>query len=469
MKKVLQYAFGPIGAAALGLVTIPFVAWFFPVEDVGRLTMLQLFLNLSAVFFSLSMYQSYVREYHEVADKVILFKTSIVPGLLPLLAASLVVLLFSVPLSSYLFGIESYKLSLLVIVGTLSSYLIIFLTHVVRMQERAVAFSLTQLAPKLFLFTFIGLIFIIDIKADFTTLILMETSALFLSLLVFSWLTRDTWLPALKVSTDRKLLNIMLRFSLPLLLGSIAYKGLTAMDKLFLRSMSGLDELGIYAMATTLAASVTVISVVFSNVWHPTVYKWVKKGVDADKIQQVIECMVLFVATIWTFLGLLSWVFVCFLPEDYESIKYLVVACASMPLLYMLSETTVVGIGISRKTSYAMLASIVAFLANGVLNYFLIPKYGSSGAALATLASFFIFFVVRTESSSILWRSFPRWKIYIIVTLYSLATAVMVLTKGELPYISIMWSLLLVFTVSLFINRLIEFISFINIYILKRT
>ena len=40
-RKVLAFSVGPIGAAALGLITLPIVAWLFSPEDIGRLTMLQ--------------------------------------------------------------------------------------------------------------------------------------------------------------------------------------------------------------------------------------------------------------------------------------------------------------------------------------------------------------------------------------------------------------------------------------------
>ena len=84
-KTILQFSIGPIGAALLSLVTLPFVAWFFSVEDVGRLTMLQVVLSLSVSLFSLAMHQAYVREYHEEDDKQALFKACVIPGLAALL------------------------------------------------------------------------------------------------------------------------------------------------------------------------------------------------------------------------------------------------------------------------------------------------------------------------------------------------------------------------------------------------
>ena len=465
LKKILQYAIGPIGGAVLGMVTMPFVAWFFSVEDVGRMTMLQLVFGLTISLFSLAMHQAYVREYHEVKDKSALFKTSLLPGLLFLLIITLVLFFIPISISEYLFDINSKLLTFLLLIGVFSTYFINFLTHVIRMQERAIAFSLSQIAPKFFLLFFIGFILVFNIKAEFKYLMLMNTLAVLVSLIIFSWLTRDTWVLAFKREIDKVLLINMLKFSLPLVLGGLAYWGLTTMDRLFLRTISGFEELGVYALSVTLAASVSVISTIFSNIWHPTVYRWSSEGVKPDKVQAVVESMLLLVAFIWSLAGFFSWVIPYFFPPEYEALEYLLIACISMPLLYMLSETTVVGIGITRKTSFSMLASIAAFLINALLNYLLIPKYGAAGAALATLGAFFIFLAVRTEASAWLWYSLPRRKIYTVVMLYIVTTSVMVLTKNKLEHFNLIWLGLIGFTVVLFYRRIIQLVKFFKQYL----
>lgn len=468
-KKIIHFSIGPIGGAALGLITLPFVAWFFSVEDVGRLTMLQVVLGLSVSLFSLAMHQAYVREYHEEDDKHALFKTAVAPGLLLISLVCVVLLILPLSISGLLFGIESGLITFLLLVGIFSSFLINFLAHVVRMQERGLAFSATQIAPKAFLLAFVALILVLNLGAEFKWLMLMNTLAVFASLMIFALLTRDTWLPALSSNINNALLKKMLLFSLPLVAGGLAYWGLTTMDRFFLRALSGFEELGVYAISVAFAAAVSVISTIFSNLWHPVVYKWVKQGVEPHRVQTVIENMLLVVALIWSLVGLFSWVLPHFLPQEYQAIEYLIVACVAMPLFYMLSETTVVGIGITRRTSFAMIASIVAFITNGVLNYLLIPSNGAAGAALASLVSFFLFFAIRTESSAFLWHSLPRLKIYFVVLLYMLVTSIMVLTEANLDYFHYIWLALMVLTLGLYRARLLESINNLKSFLYKRT
>lgn len=453
LKKILQFSIGPIGAAVLSLMTLPFVAWFFTVEDVGRLTMLQVVLGLTVSLFSLAMHQAYVREYHEFDDKPTLFKHAVLPGVI-VLSLFLVLLLFSPwSISMLLFDIDSYFLSLLLIVGVYCSYFINFFAHVVRMEERGLVFSATQILPKLFLLIFIGFIFLLNLNAEFQTLMLMNVLAVTSSVSIFAWWTRTTWLSAIIKPFNRELMQRMLAFSLPLVAGGIAYWGLTTMDRFFLRSYSGFEELGVYALAVALAGAVSVLSVIFSNLWHPTLYKWVKNGIDKAKVLNVIECMLLAVCLIWSLAGIFSFVLVYFLPPEYSAIEYLIVACIAMPLFIMLSETTGVGIGITRRSSFSMLASICAFVVNAILNYILIPDLGASGAAIATLLAFFIYFVVKTEATAKLWWSFPRAKVYLVTIFYISLTVLMVLNEARFGYLLLAWLLLLLLVFLSYLKR----------------
>ncbi|EGR1113245.1 TPA: oligosaccharide flippase family protein [Vibrio cholerae] len=455
----MQFSVGPIGSAALSLITLPFIAWFFSVEDVGRLTMLQVTLGLSVSLFSLAMHQAYVREYHEEDDKAALFKHAALPGLVVLTLFLLTILLSPWSISKLLFDVDSTLLTWLLILGIYCSYFINFFAHVVRMEERGLVFSATQILPKLLLLIFIGFIFLLNLRAEFQTLMLMNILAVGSSAGIFAWWTRSTWLPAILKPLDRELLYRMLTFSLPLVAGGIAYWGLTTMDRFFLRSFSGFEELGVYALSVSLAGAVSVISTVFSNLWHPVLYKWVKNGVDKAKVLNVIECMLLTVCLIWSLVGMFSFVLVYFLPPEYSTIEYLIVACIAMPLFIMLSETTGVGIGITRRSSFSMLASISAFVVNAILNYILIPDFGASGAAISTLLAFFTYFVVRTEATTRLWWRFPRVKIYLIIICYIILTIFMVIDKSHFKHLMVAWILLFLLTLICYGNRL-KLVSF---------
>ena len=135
---------------------------------------------------------------------------------------------------------------------------------------------------------------------------------------------------------------------------------------------------------------------------------------------------------------------------------------------YLLSETTGVGIGITRRSKYSMYASLSAFLVNFLLNFLLIPNFGAAGAALATVLAFFVFFTFKTEASMSLWRKIPRLKMYMIILSYVVATSIMVLTSASLEYFYLIWVVLFTFTCLLYVSRVFENVIILKNLIIKR-
>ncbi len=411
-RNVVAFAIGPVGGALLGMITLPIITWFFSQEDVGRMAMLQVTIGFSTLLFSLGLDQAYVREFHEVDDKPALLKRAVLPGLV-LLVITLAILLFKGgSLAGWLFGVPLWSLSLLASAALLVAFFSRFLSLVLRMNERGLAFSLSHVLPKVLLLGIIGSYVLVDADKTLTKLVLANTSALVLVCLVFAFNTRHEWMVGITSELNVQHLKSMLRFGLPLILGGIAFWGLTAMDKVFLRTLVSFEELGIYSVSVSFAAAATILQSVFSTVWAPTVYKWASQGEGLDNVHKVSRYILALVVIGFSLAGLFSWIVTLFLPPEYAAVQWIVVSCLGYPLLYTLSETTVVGIGISRRSSFSMLAAVVAFAVNLLGNWILIPKYGAAGAAVSTCVSFWIFFVLRTEFSIYLWKPMPRLFLY---------------------------------------------------------
>lgn len=412
IKKVAAFAIGPVGSAALGFITLPIITWFYSAEDIGRIAMLQVMSSLCILLFSLGLDQAYVREYHEAKEKPALLKATLLPGLLLLLPTLAASLFMPGLISRTLFSINSVQISWLIAACLLAGFFSRFLSLILRMQEKGLAFSMSQILPKALFLMVIGSYYLLSFGFDFQHLVIAHTISILAVTLVYAWNTRREWLATLHQHIDMARLKDMLRFGMPLIMGGIAFWGLTAMDKLFLRSFSTFEELGIYSVASSFAAAAIIFQSVFSTVWAPTVYKWAAEGINSDKIDQVTEYVLAAVVFLFVLAGLFSWVVIYLLPDKYDRVQYIIVACMAYPLFYTLSETTVVGLGITRKSGYAMLAALIAALVNLAGNYLLVPNYGATGAAISTALAFWIFLFCRTEFSCIAWRKVPRLKLY---------------------------------------------------------
>lgn len=411
-RKIAAFAIGPIGSALLGLITLPIITWLFSQEDIGKMAMLQVTIGLSTLLFSLGLDQAYVREFHEVDDKPVLLKRALLPGLCILFVTLMALLSFGGTLAVWLFARPEWYLSLLISIALLAAFISRFLSLVLRMNEQGLAFSMSQLLPKLVLLAIIAGYVLLGADTSLTNLVIANTAAIVFVCAVFAFNTRREWIAGITAAPGWQHVKQMLRFSLPLTLGGVAYWGLTAIDKVFLRTLASFEELGVYSVAVSFAGAATILQSVFSTVWAPTVYKWASKGEGLENVHKVSRYILGLVVTVFCMAGLLSWVVTFFLPAHYAAVQWVLVACFGAPLLYTLSETTVVGIGISRRSSFAMLATLIAFGVNLVGNWLMIPRFGAAGAAVSTCISFWVFFLLRTEFSIYLWKPVPRLLLY---------------------------------------------------------
>lgn len=430
-RKIAAFAIGPCGAALLGFITMPIVAWYFSSEDVGRMAMLQIALNFSILLFSLGLDQAYVRDYHESEHKSALFKAALLPGLLLLLMGLVSCFLFDNFISKALFSVDSLLISILIAICILAAFVSRFLSLILRMQERGLAFSMSQVLPKVLFLFVIGAYVFLSCGFDLLHLVIANTLSAAAVTLIYAWNTRQEWLAALKQRVDTEKLQGMLRFGSPLIMGGIAFWGLTAMDKIFLRNLSSFEELGVYSVASSFAAAAIVFQNIFSIVWAPTVYKWAAKNINLEKIDQVTGYVLIVVVILFSLTGLFSWIVTYLLPASYGKVQYILVACMAYPLFYTLSETTAVGLGVTRKSIYAMVASIIAALVSLVSNYLLVPLYGAAGAAISTAIAFWIFLICRTEFSCHVWRPIPRLKLYSMTLICLIVSALFALNGAD--------------------------------------
>ncbi len=448
IKKIAQFAIGPLGAAALGFITLPITVWYFTPEDIGRISMLQVMISFCVLLFSLGLDQAYVREFHEVDDTPALFKFALLPGLSLLFLISIVFLIFPTLISSLLFEVKSAVLSWLVLVCIISSFVSRFLSLILRMQEKGLAYSMSQVLPKLLFLVIIGFYILFYPRFNLMELVLANTLSIVLVLIILTINTYKEWLMAFTCQINFNKVREMLIFGMPLILGSVAFWGLTAMDKIFLKKYSTYTELGIYSVAVSFASAATILQSIFSTVWAPIVYKWVRDNENIEKVNKVTEYILLAVIFMFSAAGMLSWILDYILPKQYSAVKYIVVSCLGAPLLYTLSETTVIGISVMRKTGYAMLAALVALGVNLFCNYQFIPHYGAIGAAISTSIAFFVFFILRTEFSIRVWKPLPRLKLYVWTTLVVSLAVFTSLSQGKFSfYLNGIWILIFTFVV----------------------
>lgn len=414
-RTVLAFAAGPIMTAALSALTIPAIAWAFSPADVGRLNLLQVVVSFTVLAFGLGLDQAYVREFHGAPDRPALLRTTAAPGLAILGVAAVLLGTQAERLSRWLYASTDPVYFWLTLLCVVAAYAARFVSLVLRMQERAIAFSASQVVPKLALIAAVGSLILLDMSHNFLTLALAFTASTVVGLLGLAWWARADIQAGLTSRFDRRHSRELLRYSIPLMLAALAYSGFNATSSFVLRTRSSFDQLGIYSITTSVAGVAAIAQAIFSMIWAPIVYKWVANNVDMARIETVTRQALAIVAAIFALCGSFSWLADFVLPHQYSVVKSLITAAVAQPLLYTLSEVTGIGVGITRRTTLSLWSTLLALTVNFVLSLMLVPHSGATGAIVANAAGYLAFFAARTEASAIVWRSFARTRTYAFV------------------------------------------------------
>src|SRR5699024_8976676 len=193
-------------------------------------------------------------------------------------------------------------------------------------------------------------------------------------------------------------------------------------DKIALRQWSDFEELGLYAAAMRLVALVMVLRTSFSTFWTPVAYEKFEKN-PGDK--SFFSNITLVVSFVMFFIAILSIatkdVIVLLLGPEFKEASDIMPFLVFMPILYTISETTVVGINFYKKTFWHIFIASVACIFNIIGNMLLVPKFGALGASLSTAFSFIVFFTLRTQISQMYYKvRYPLKRIYLMVLIVSI-------------------------------------------------
>lgn len=425
LKNIIGFAVGPVGSAFLGLVTVPLTAWVFSPSDLGRLNILQVAMSFALLLSVLGFDQAYVREHHESEDKEQLLLICFMPGFLLLAIAGAVAAFFADSMSALMYAEESAPLFLYTLILFYIGHACRFLSLTLRMEGHGWAYSASQLIPKVVYTAAVVLLAFTQFEKQFIHLILCTIFSSLTMLLVLVWLTRSQFLSAAKKKIDYAQLKALMPFSIPLVFSGLAYWGLTATSTITLSRWSTLDELAIFSVGNSFASVAVVFQSIFSVIWAPLVYKWIADEKDLGMIDKTARQVLAFICALVALCGSFSWLLPMFLPPHYSNIEMLLPALLLPPLLYILTETTSLGINIQRKTIYSLTNTCVCLLINVVVAFLLVPPYGAAGAAASNAVAFTAYFILQTEVSNRIWRPLPRTE------LYSYATAVLALALAS--------------------------------------
>ena len=101
-------------------------------------------------------------------------------------------------------------------------------------------------------------------------------------------------------------------------------------------------------------------------------------------------------------IGLITFkdIIVLLLGSRYREAVFIFPYLVFMPIMYTISETTVIGVNFKKKTKYHINIATVSAVFNLIGNLILVPRLGARGAAISTGLAYIVFFACRTYYSN---------------------------------------------------------------------
>jgi len=416
LDKIIVYSLGPFLSAFFGFITIPIIAWLFEPHIVGQLSIFNILIGFSTLFFTLGLDYYLIRNYHHISNKEnVLYKVMFTSVFFTILMLIFIGLFFYYGYELYLpFGEVSIWVYLMVAVAIVVVVISRFLSLKLRLDDNAKAYSLYLFLVKFNILFFLLVFYFFYGVESFENLMLIHLLAIIASFLFLLYFNRTSI--CFNIKLDFELSRRAILFGFPMVISGVAYWGLTAVDRLLIERFLNLESLAVYSVGVSIASIAVILQSIFSTVWIVDIYKRADdKPFLIKNISQTLLMISELTIILYTLFVMSLPIIEFIVPPKYsDAISIMPIAFLS-PLFFIIAEVGVVGLGIVKKTKIIMLITVLVFCINFFLNYILIPIYGLVGAATSTLICFGLLAFLRIELSCYFWAKFDRLYVYSIM------------------------------------------------------
>lgn len=402
VKKFLSYSYGSLIGMALALATTMISTRLISPVELGKASMYTLAINIVMIVCSIGTDQTFVRFFYEEKEEKrggLLFNCLKIPFLL-LVITVIIIAIFYKPISLYLFEEVNGFVMIALAAGIIFNLVFKYAGLVVRMKQRAHMCSIINIAHKvLLLITLIPFYYLIN--NNYAVIIYSTSISLFFVSVLSIAVERKYWKHKnAKMSELRHSNSEILKYSAPLMMTTLVIWLFNSFDKMAIRNWSDFNELGLYSAAYKIVAMLNALQATFTVFWTPLVYEMHEKDPRDTSLYKNAAFVISFVMFL---LGVLAIAFKdvigLLLGPQYRSAVVIMPFLIFMPVMYTISETTVLGINFAKKPRWHMYIAAISCIVNIIGNMWLVPLYGALGAAISTGFSYVLFFVLRTVVS----------------------------------------------------------------------
>ena len=186
-------------------------------------------------------------------------------------------------------------------------------------------------------------------------------------------------------------IKVALKFSLPLLPGSLSYYLMNMSDRILIERYLDLSQLGIYSTASTLAMIIQMVSYGAYKAIEPYFFKEIDSSNFNKKFNSVRDIYIGSLLVVTAIVAIFSQdFFKIFANENYQTV-YLYVPMVQIGVLFASCSTMYSTVMTAKgKTNQNSLVAIIGGLCSLICNLLLLPRVGLYGASISSALSFLI-------------------------------------------------------------------------------
>lgn len=421
IKNSLFYTIGNVLPQAVNFLLLPVYTAYLSPADYGIVSAMTVLSGLLGVFFSLGIERSIFRLYHdyEVQERRIFHGTVIIGLTIVSLFGSAILLAVPSLISKLFESVPYYPYYLIVILLTFLMRVVAVPTIILMVTEQARKYFF--LSVGLFLLTtFLNLTLIIYLNLGAVGYLLANLTSYAIAIPFFLFFVREH----VTYRFNPGYFTNIIRFSSPLIPTLLIAWIINLSDRVILEKYLSLDELGIYSLGARVGSVVSVVASGLFTAYNPFFYK-IANSSKKDKTAVLVEYnyyITMLLAGLIFIVDLFSKeVFTVMLAKEYfEGVKVLPYILIG---LFFGQVTGLLNLMIyqEKKTVYLMIVSFMGGCVSVICNFVLIPLIGMLGAALASIATFSIIFVLELQYAKKCFYIPFQW-IRIVPTLFLLGS-----------------------------------------------
>lgn len=457
IKNASLYSVSSLISRGFSFITVPIYTRLLSPADYGAYDLLSNMVLLVVLLMGCQLDHALARFYHDAADDD--ERKSISSSILIFTIFLFVPFLFVVePISAWL---ANEWLKGQVSVTTVEVAFVLIWTqaiYVIANNQLTYTFKSTQFAVCSIISTVFGislsLLFVAHFKFGVAGLLLGQVIGMVLAMLLALYFGRAHFALAFD---GRKLIQ-MLKYSLPLVPGALAFYFMQYIDRYALNHFVGIAEVGLYGIGARVAMLINLFLSGFQGAWTPVVMSSYRESGARQHFKIVFNYYLFAVLMILVGLSLFGEEILLLLTNKIFSQGFVVIPLLLLSaILSSITHYFTYGIQIAKKSGWRLSLNLSGFALNAALVFWLAPKFGMIGAALATALSFVFMAVAGMAISQRLYRVPYRWRRILTAAIFAIAVSnAIFIADCPISLESVLIKSSVILFALLFLSRLLE-------------